>query len=321
MSKIVRVLLPALLALVLTGCGSDQKSGEYVVYYLNAGATRVVGQESKIEQEPDGDIVEELLTALATQPKNSSLRQTIPASVKVLGHTVSSYQITVDFSSEYYNLAPIEEVLTRAAVAKTLFQVDGCSYVLFTVESKPLVNGNGTTVGSMRSDSFVENPGQQINSSMRTTLKLYFADKDGSGLVEETRVVYHSSNISMEKLVMEQLIKGPNITGAQATIPAGTKLINVAVVDRICYISLDETFLNQNLEISEQVVLFSIVNSVTQLANVEKVQISINGDTSGKCRYVYPLAALYEADESYIVTDETQSEETENAKNAKNSKK
>ncbi len=321
MSKMVRFLLPALLALVLTGCGSDQKSGEYMVYYLNAGATRVVGQESKIGQEPDGDIVEELLTALATQPKNSSLRQTIPASVKVLGHTVSSYQITVDFSSEYYNLAPIEEVLTRAAVAKTLFQVDGCSYVLFTVDSKPLVNSNGTTVGSMRSDSFVENPGQQINSSIRTTLKLYFADKDGSGLVEETRAVYHSSNISMEKLVMEQLVKGPNISGAQATIPAGTKLINVAVVDHICYISLDEAFLNQNLEISEQAVLFSIVNSMTQLANVEKVQISINGDTSGKCRYAYPLATLYEADESFIITDETQSEEAENAKNAKNSKK
>lgn len=320
MSKTVRVLPIALLVLLLTACGSDQKSGEYMVYYLNAGTTRVVGEESGIEREQDGDIVEELLEALATQPKNSSLRQTIPSSVKVLGHTVTSYQITVDFSSEYYNMAPVEEVLTRAAVAKTLFQVDGCKYVLFTVDSKPLVNSDGVTVGSMRSDSFVENPGQQINSSLRTTLKLYFADKDGSGLVEETRVVYHSSNISMEKLVMEQLIKGPNITGAQATIPAGTKLINVAVVDRICYISLDETFLNQNLEISEQAVLFSIVNSVTQLSNVEKVQISINGDTSGKCRYAYPLGTLYEADESVIVTEETQTEETESTNKAKKSK-
>ncbi len=318
MDKMMRVLLLALLALVLTGCGSDPKKGEYLVYYLNSGVTRVVGQESGIEWGSGGNIVEELLAALATQPKNSSLRQTIPASVKVQNYTVSSYQITVDFSSEYYNLSPIEEVLTRAAVAKTLFQVDGCSYVLITVDSKPFVNSNGVTVGSMRSDSFVENPGQQINSSMRTVLRLYFADKSGSGLLEETRVVYYSSNISMEKLVMEQMIEGPKTSGMLATIPAGTKLINVSVVDRICYISLDETFLNQNSEISEQTVLFSIVNSMTELANVDKVQISINGDTSGKCRYAFPLATLYEKDESLIIS-ETQVEETE--KKDKKSKK
>lgn len=300
MSKKIRILMLVLLAFVITGCSKDNKSGAFMVYYLNADATKVVGQETELESVEGNGVVEELLSALATQPKNSAMRQTIPANVEVRGYNVTSYQITVDFSREYYNLEPIEEVLTRAAIAKTLFQVKGCSYVMFTVESEPLVNSNGVTVGSMRTDSFVENPGQQINSSQQTTLRLYFSNKEGSALIEETRVVHYSSNISLEKLVMEQLMEGPKKSGALGTIPTGTKLINISVVDRICYISLDEAFLNQNQEISEQVVLFSIVNSVTELSGVDKVQLSINGDTNRKCRYVYSLATLYEADASLV---------------------
>ena len=82
------------------------------------------------------------------------------------------------------------------------------------------------------------------------------------------------------------------------------------MVDGICYISLDQTFLNQNPEISEQVVLYSIVNSMTNLNTVVKVQISINGDTSGKCRYTYDLSNLYEADDSMVQTDEKKETKT-----------
>ncbi len=276
-------------------CGSGGQENENVVYYVNSDGTKLVPQEIELDTEGD-ERIGELLCALSTQPNDASMRQTIPDNVKVLGISTSAYQITVDFSEEYYQMGQIDEILTRAAIAKTLFQVEGYPYVAFTVESEPLVNKEGIMVGSMNTDTFVENPGGQINASQQTTLNLYFAGMDGTSLVQETRVVHYSSNISLEKLVMEQLIEGPKRSGAQGTIPSGTKLINVSVVDGICYVSLDETFLNQNQEISEQVVLFSIVDSLTELDNVGKVQISINGDTSGKCRFTYDLATMYEAE-------------------------
>lgn len=289
-------------------CGSGGQENENVVYYVNSDGTKLVPQEIELDTEGD-ERIGELLCALATQPNDASMRQTIPADVKVLGISTSAYQITVDFSEEYYQMGQTDEILTRAAIAKTLFQVEGYPYVAFTVESEPLVNKEGIMVGSMNTDTFVENPGGQINASQQTTLNLYFAGMDGTSLVQETRVVHYSSNISLEKLVMEQLIEGPKRSGAQGTIPSGTKLINVSVVDGICYVSLDETFLNQNQEISEQVVLFSIVDSLTELDNVGKVQISINGDTSGKCRFTYDLATMYEAD--YGIVQELEEPKTE----------
>lgn len=310
--KIMAVtLLLALLLLMVAGCGREKKEGEYFVYYLNADVTKLVPEKVELTQKEEKSRIEELIEALQTQPEDASLRRTIPSNVKVLGFSVMSYQITVDFSREYYEMEATEEILTRAAIAKTLLQVTDYPYVMFTVESEPLVNSNGTNVGAMSLDSFVENPGEQINSSQKTTLTLYFSNKEGNRLIPETREVHYSSNISLEKLVMEQLMEGPKKSGLQATIPTGTKLITITVVDSVCYVNLDEMFLNQNKEINEQVVLFSIVDSLTELPSIEKVQISINGDTSGKCRYTYDFATMYQADLSIVENGEERIESTE----------
>ena len=142
-------------------------------------------------------------------------------------------------------------------------------------------------------------------------LTLYFSSKDGTKLVPETREVHYSSNISLEKLVMEQLMEGPKTKKKLATIPTGTKLITITVVDGVCYVNMDETFQNQNQEISEQVVLYSIVDSLTELSSVDKVQISINGDTSGKCRYTYDLSPMYKEDLSIVENGQEEVDSTQ----------
>lgn len=294
------LLLVSMLLTLVSGCGGNKDKKQYVVYYLNSEATKLVPKKVDLEKKDGQAQIEELLEDLQTQPEDAALRRTIPKDVKVRGFSAMSYQITVDFSKEYYDMKPTEEILTRAAIAKTLLQVTDYPYVMITVESEPLQNSNGTNVGAMNLDSFVENPGEQINSSQKTKLTLYFSNKNGDMLIPETREVHYSSNISLEKLVMEQLMEGPKESDLQGTIPTGTKLITITVVDAVCYVNLDEMFLNQNKEISEQVILYSIVDSLTELASVDKVQISINGDTSGKCRYTYDLATMYEADLSMV---------------------
>lgn len=309
--RIFATLFLLVTMLLLVACGNQKNDEQPVVFYLNADATKIVPQDIELKATDTVGQIQELLDALQQTPEDAGLRQTIPANVKVLGVTEVSYQITVDFSKEYYELNPTDEILTRAAIVKTLLQMEDYPYVMFTVESKPLETASGTTVGAMSEDSFLENPGEQINSSQKTTLTLYFSSKDGTKLVPEKREVHYSSNISLEKLVMEQLMEGPKTKGILATIPTGTKLITITVVDGVCYVNLDETFLNQNQEISEQVVLYSIVDSLTELSSVSKVQISINGDTSGKCRYTYDLAPMYEQDLSIVNNGEEKVDSTQ----------
>ena len=241
----------------------------------------------------------------------SLLRKAIPDEVSVRGHDEKNYNCTVDFSKEYYDLTAAQEVLLRASVVRTLTQLDSISYVTFTVNSIPLVDSDDEIVGSMGADDFVENPGEQINTSVKETLTLYFADKDGTGLEKQTRVIHYSSNIALEKLVVEQLIEGPKGSKLKATLPGTTKLINVSVADRICYLNFDSSFRNTiDNKLTEDVVLYSIVNSLTSLPTVDKVQISLDGENDGMLLYNYKLSDMYEFNKD-IVDSNDSTEKTE----------
>lgn len=304
-------LIAILLVGLLNGCGESDDENSYQVYYLNMETTKMSPVSYVPQAKSNADIAQELLQQLMIDPQKKNLRHTIPTTVEVRTCTFNGYSLIIDFSEEYNSLSTTEEVLVRAAIVKTLLQIDGIYYVSFTVDSNPLRDKNGNLIGSMSVDSFVENPGEQINSIIETTLTLYFASKDGTALVKETRTVPYSSNISLDKLVMEQLISGPETADGLQTIPSGTRLITISTVDAICYVNLDETFLNQNIEITEQAVLFSIVDSLTELSTVDKVQISVNGDTKGKCRYDYELSKMYERDDSIIIKSDEEASEVE----------
>ena len=314
------IVLPIVL-LMLSGCMDKQKESDsnYHIEYLNKDKTGIV----KVDYEPsatDTDrMIEEFLEMLAADPESLDYRKTIPADIYVTSYSVDGVLLTLNFSTTYQNLPTSEEVLRRAAIVRTMIQIPGIDCVAFLVGDSPLTDTSGNVVGAMTQESFIENPGEQINSIQNATLTLYFANEDGSGLVKETRDVYYSSNISMEKLIMEQLLEGPTISGAQSAIPSGTNLVNISVVDGVCYVSLDETFRNQNYEISEAVVIYSIVDSLSELPTINKVQISVNGDTSGTYRDSFELDRMYDRNLDYVeqtnqtesVQQETETEEGE----------
>ena len=109
---------------------------------------------------------------------------------------------------------------------------------------------------------------------------MYFANADGDKLVQEVVEISYSSSISVERVVVEQLIKGPLTDDAYPVIPPDTKLISVSTKDGICYVNLDNGFLKQGYDVTEAVPIYSIVNSLTAIPGISKVQILINGETN-----------------------------------------
>ena len=79
--------------------------------------------------------------------------------------------------------------------------------------------------------------------------------------------------------------------------------MNVSVSDGVCFVSLDEGFINQDYNVEEPVVIYSIVNSLSEIATVNKVQISVNGDTSITYRDSFALSEFYERNLDYVVED------------------
>ena len=172
------------------------------------------------------------------------------------------------------------EILDRAAIVRTFTQLDNIEYVSFQVEGTPLTDHYGNIIGNMSADTFIYNVGNEINTYEKVELKLYFANLDGTKLVPVFRSVVYNSNISMEKLAVEQIISGPNTDIAYGTISKEAKIKSINVKDGVCYIDFESDFQSTSNSVTTEVAIYSIVNTLTELPNINKVVFSVNGQSN-----------------------------------------
>lgn len=294
-------LLFAASLLFMCGCGSEKKEkAEYQIYYLNDKKTRLNGMDYYTKEKDTQKLVKIFLKELASNPEDMEYRKALPNDVEIVGSEIEGDQLSLWFDTDYYKMDAVEEILCRASIVKTLTQIQEISCVSFFVGDTPLVDARKNVVGLMTGESFVENPGEQINSIQTTTITLYFSNSKGDGLVMETQEVHYSSNISMEKLVIEHLLEGPKEVKGKSAIPAGTSLLSATTVDGVCYVNFDSGFMNQDYEVQEPIVIYSIVDSLSELSTVSRVQISVNGSTKGVYRDSYKLDRIYERNLDYL---------------------
>ena len=70
--------------------------------------------------------------------------------------------------------------------------------------------------------------------------------------------------------------------------------------EKICYVNFDSSFLTGTLKTSEKLPIYAIVNSLTELQTVSRVQIIVDGSQNVMFRDVVSLNEPFERDESYI---------------------
>lgn len=110
---------------------------------------------------------------------------------------------------------------------------------------------------------------------------MYFNQKDTNTLVPEAR------NIDVRELtkepyqtLMNLLISGPKDEKLERTIPEGTKINKIELKENILRIDLSKEFIEnhtQGVE-SQARTIYSIVNTMTGLNEVDAVKIIIDGD-------------------------------------------
>lgn len=289
------LIITLCLCCACTARNARQDGIAYRIYYVSNDETKIVEREYVSETTDTEALLLEMLGQLAAVPEKMEYETPLAAEISVIGHTLDSGLLTLDFDKNYKSLYGIREILLRASVVRTVTQLPGVERVAFTVEGEQLTDKTGTAVGIMAADTFIENAGNEINAYEKVNLRLYFANEKGDRLVEENRrnVVYNS-NISLEKLVVEKLVEGPAVAGAYPTINPATKIISVTVQDGTCYVNLNNDFLSQPYNVLSDVTIYSITNSLVELPNVNRVQISIDGETNLSYRENMSLNTVYE---------------------------
>jgi germination protein M len=247
------------------------------IYYLNKADYGIKEQEYVPEANDRDRIIEELIAKLCVQPKEMTLRAPI-SGFRLLSSETKGRIVTLNFSGEYYDLSAVEEVLTRTAVVNTMCSFAEVDGVYFLVEGEAFHDADGEEPGVMEPSQFIYNSYTEMRNYERVRLHLYFAGETGDRLVDAFRTVVYNSNMPLERIVLEQVILGPNGSFAYPTVNSETRVINVTTRDRCCYINLSSDFLYGQPDVTAQTAIYSIVNSLCELPSVESVQISVEGN-------------------------------------------
>lgn len=302
------ILLFAGLFVLLPACGkrTDVTEGDGFIYCLNESKTGLI----KVKYElPDGDIekqVEAVLDELAKPAEDIEYVQVLPETVKVNKFDVKNVVADVDLNEAYLEIPAIQEKLVRAALVRSLLQISGIQGVWLTVDGVPLKESDGTGVGMLNGDDFVENTGSSVSSYQKETLTLYFANEAGDMLAEQKVSVRYSSNITQEKIIVEKLMHGPKSSSVYPTLNPAATLLSVTMKDGVCYVNFDSEFLNSTYNVKPEVAIYSLVNSLLENTSAGKVQIAVNGVTDVKYKDTVDLSQPFQQNMELVEKKETE---------------
>lgn len=300
----MRRLLAVLAALILlTGCsgnGETEAPSEYFMYYLSLEANKVVENAYEPEASSGDEMIQEFVDRLNETPEGEDYQRLMPKDVKIDSYSLEDSTLILTIGGDYEQMERPREVLVRVGLVRAFTQISGVDRVQIVTENGELKDSAGNVIGAMTRESFVENAGSEINNYQYTTLTLYFANETGDKLVPETRSVYYSTSVPLERVVVEQLVKGPAEEGHYAVLPSDTNILSVTTSENIAYVNFDNTFMNGTMSVVQEIPIYALVNSITTNCPVQRVQFSIDGESDVTFRESMKLNQFYEKDLSYL---------------------
>jgi germination protein M len=297
-----------LAVMLLAGCAEASDSteeteslleNEYYVYYRDGDSYTLTKQIVEVDVSSRQERIRALYDLLQ-EPEDTKLAAAVPKELNLVSTYMEDTNLILNFSSNYTSMKEAEEILCRTAIVKTMLQIDGIEGVSFNVSDQPLISNSGRTIGVMTADSFESS----INQTLKETdLVLYFADETGQGLKAEHRTVVYRSGQTLERIVIQELIQGPQSEGCYPVLDGNLKLTGISVSDNICYVYFDSTFLQNSLEVADYIPIYAIVNSLSELTNISRVQFVIDGKQDAVFREQISLAGTLSRDLNYIIQE------------------
>ena len=272
-----------ILMLILTGCGKKQGgSGSKTVelYFLgNDGKTMAL--ETRNVPENTEDVTAFAIRELLNGPAASDHSRVIPENTRLIDVKTNSGAVTVNLSKEFDSGDDVTKLLSRNTLRSTVFSIDGIDELIILVEGKKITSvSKDEPVGKMDKDDLITDTGKLENDIVNVTL--YFADSNAMYLVPEQRQIVSKDSSQLELAILNELLKGPNTDGLYAVIPSDVKVLSVKTERGVCFVTLSSEFVNKSSggSAGELLSVYSIVNTLCELKDVDKVQILVDGMAS-----------------------------------------
>lgn len=272
------VIIVATLVILLPDKQDDElKSKNIDLYYFNDTYTSIVAENRDIKYESSRDLPELVLEALMSGPSDSKNKAIFPENTHLLSFDERFGDVVIDFSKEYMSEENSKGYLATYAIVKSLCQVGGVDRVMVTVEGEEIIASDGTMIGYL-SDDDIDLVSDTTTQDSKT-LMLFFADKDEDILRKEQRVIKITDTMPAEQYIVNELIKGTQSEKLRNIISTDTELISAQTTDGTCFVNFKSGFVEKNTGNgkNEELIIYSIVNSLCEIDGVNSVQFLVDG--------------------------------------------
>lgn len=266
--KIILLVTVFLLAGVAVFTIANRNGGKgkttVTLYFLSADKGTVTGYEKDFPEENADELYAAVAESLIKGPQSKRYTAIIDKNTQVKSIVNDGGNLTVDFSGEYKG----SEMLSSYAVIKTFSQLPEVNAVMVTAEGQDVLG-----CGFISGDEI----NLESDDDCAVAVHLYFADEEKQGLVGEYRKINILDTQPIEQYIIAELIKGPKVKGHKRLLPKDAELVSAETTDGTCYVNFKKSISSKE---SRELVIYSIVNSLTERSGVACVQFLIDGKKS-----------------------------------------
>lgn len=278
---VISVLLLVIAAVVTVGIISEDSGSEKYrgdLYFLNETGTSIEAETREISYRDTQSLVEKVIKELKKGPEEGHHQRSVNKKTTLLNvRDVEKGDLIVDFSREFLSGDSKKDLLSIYAVVRSLCAISNIRSVKIVVENKDIKGEGGAVIGYLRSQD-INLANDTYNSEMRS-VALYFQKKEGNMLKKEVRSIRVNDQQPLAQYIINELIKGPKTDDLSPTLSKETVLLSVQTSNNICFVNFKSDFLDKNSGKAEEekTAVYSIVDSLTELDNIERVQFLIDG--------------------------------------------
>lgn len=277
MKKIVALIM-CLALCFFTACSKTGETGKGVtLYFVDAEKKNMVTEVKALPGDTLPEVAAFAVNALIKGPEGEQAKKAFPDGVTLIDIKISDNIATVNLSAQFNTGTKIDKLWSRYTLINTLCDLEGISKTQILVEGDIITSiSNNEPLGPMGKEDIVTDVNQVTNDT--TIATLYFSDENGMKLAKESRSVVLKEGETLEKAVIEELIKGPKTPGLYQVLPQGVKVLSAETKDGICFLNLSAEFNVSGMgSAAEELTVYSIVNTLCDIEHVNKVQLLVEG--------------------------------------------
>lgn len=295
MKKWICFLLCSVISLSLLACGSSTPKDPGTFYYRRT-ETEYLGTEGIIAPEARElsglrDDLQAILELYFLGPESPELEAPFPRDTFLTGWNLAEDVLRIELNESFAQLSGIERTVACACIARTFFGLTDAAQIH--------ISAGGELCASLTPNS-LQLADDGIDK-LRTDLTLYYTDDDRRYLIGQNLSINLAAQDDIVSYLVEQLKNAPGSVGLISPLPPNTVLLDSHVENGVCILNFSSEFETSGFSDScaQRTTLLSLVNTLTQLENIERVEFQLEGALLARYRQINISKALV-FDESAI---------------------